>query len=39
MLRVDVNPFLAFADGGLAADCRVSLRPPEQDPARPDADR
>jgi acetyltransferase len=23
----DVNPFLAFSDGGMAVDCRISLHP------------
>lgn len=32
--ELDVNPFLAFPDGGLAVDCRVSLREEEPDARR-----
>jgi acetyltransferase len=31
--ELDVNPFLAFANGGLAADCRIALRPEGGDEA------
>ena len=29
--ELDINPFLAFGDGGLAVDGRVALHPPEQE--------
>jgi len=32
IVELDVNPFLGFVDGGLAVDCRVSLRPHESGP-------
>jgi acyl-CoA synthetase (NDP forming) len=28
--EMDINPFLAFADGGLAVDARFSLHPPHE---------
>jgi len=28
--EMDINPFLAFPDGGLAVDCRMSLQPAEE---------
>jgi acetyltransferase len=28
--EMDINPFLAFADGGLAVDARFSLHPPDE---------